>query len=192
MNTILKNETKVIIANCRLSYANIFEPKSFQGQDPKYSVSLIISKDDKATLSVIQEAIKNAVEQGKEKLWNGKVPSTFRIPLRDGDEDRPEDEAYQNAYFINANSKNAPQVVGKERDRATQKAIPLGEDEVYSGCYANVSVNFFPYNNVGKGVAAGLNNIQKEADGEILGGAAAKAEDDFSFDDVDSDDDFLF
>lgn len=188
--SILKNETKVVISNCRLSYANIFEPKAFEGQEPKYSVSLIISKDDKETIELIEKAIENATNEGKEKYWSGKTPKNLKYPLRDGDEER-EDEAYENSYFINANSKNAPQIVGKERDRATGKAIALGEDDVYSGCYANVSVNFYAYNNVSKGIAAGLGNIQKEADGERLSGAFSKAEDDFDFEDVDSDDDFL-
>jgi len=191
MKTILKNETKVVIANARLSYANIFEPKAFEGQEPKYSVSLIIDKDDKDTIALIEEAIENAVDQGKEKYWSGKRPGNLKLPLRDGDDERPDDENYQNAYFVNANSKNAPQVVGKEKDKATGKAISLGEDEVYSGCYANVSVNFFPYNNISKGISCGLGAIQKESDGERLGGSFAKAEDDFDFVEVDSDDDFL-
>lgn len=189
MKSVLKNETKVVLANVRLSYANIFEPKAFEGQEPKYSVSLIIPKSDTHTVGLIEQAIANALAQGKEKFWSGKEPKGLKLPLRDGDEDR-EDEAYADSYFINASSKQAPQVVGKERDKATGKPIPLGEEDVYSGCYANVSVNFYPYNNVSKGIAAGLNNIQKEADGEALAGKA-NASDDFDFEDVDSDDDFL-
>lgn len=190
MKTILKNETKVIIANARLSYAHIFEPTAFEGQEPKYSVSLIIDKDDKETIAIIEQAINNAVELGNEKYWSGKTPKNLKMPLRDGDEER-DDEAYQNAYFLNASSKKAPQVVGTEKDKATGKAIPLGEEDVYSGCYANVSVNFYPYNNVSKGIAVGLNNIQKASDGEPLGGGASKAEDDFNFVEVDAEDDFL-
>lgn len=189
MKSVLKNETKVIIANARLSYANIFEPKAFEGQEPKYSVSLIIPKSDKETIALIEQAIDNALSSGKEKYWSGKTPKNLKMPLRDGDEER-DDEAYQDSYFINASSKQAPQVVGLERDKATGKPIPLGEDDVYSGCYANVSINFYPYNNVSKGIAAGLNNIQKCAEGKPLSGKAS-ASDDFDFEDVDSDDDFL-
>lgn len=190
MKSILKNDTKVIIANARLSYANIFEPKAFEGQEPKYSVSLIIPKSDKETITLIKTAIQNAIDLGKEKYWGGKLPKNLKNPLRDGDEER-EDEAYQNSYFIGANSTVAPQVVGLEKDKATGKAIPLGEDDVYSGCYANVAVNFYPYNNVSKGVAAGLGAIQKCADGEPLSGAISRAEDEFDFEEIDSDDDFL-
>lgn len=193
MKAIIKNETKVITGKVRLSYANIFEPKSINGSDPKYSVSLIIPKSDKQQIEVIEEAINNAIEAGKTKLAgkNGKVPSTIKLPLRDGDEERPDDENYADSYFLNANSTKAPAVVGLEKDRNTGKAISLGEDDVYSGCYARVSINFYAFNTNGnKGIACGLGNIQKVEDGERLGGGSS-AEEDFDFEEVDVEDDFL-
>ena len=193
IKAILKNGTKVVTGKVRLSYANIFEPKSINGSEPKYSVSLIIPKEDEQQIKVIKEAINNAIEEGKSKLAdkNGKIPKNIKLPLRDGDEDRPEDEVYANSYFINANSVRPPQVVGTEIDKATGKAIPLGEDEVYSGCYARVSLNFYAFNTNGnKGIACGLGNIQKLEDGERLGGGSS-AEEDFEFEEVDMDDDFL-
>ncbi len=190
MKAILKNETKVVTGKVRLSYANLFEPKSINGSEPKYSVSLIIPKSDKQQIAIIEQAIENAKERDKGK-WNGKIPANLKLPLRDGDEERPDDEAYANSYFLNANSTKAPAVVGLEKDKATGKAIPLGPDEVYSGCYARVSVNFYGFNAAGnKGIACGLGNIQKLDDGERLGGGSS-AEEDFEFDEVDSDDDFL-
>lgn len=189
----LKNETTVVTGKVRLSYANIFEPKSINGSDPKYSVSILIDKDDKDTINAINEALENVKTRDKSKLANkaGKIPANLKLPLRDGDEDRPDDEAYENCFFINANSKNAPAVVGTERDKATGKAIQLYEDDVYSGCYARVSVNFYGFNTNGNiGIACGLGNIQKIADGERLAGGSS-AEDDFEFDDVDVEDDFL-
>lgn len=193
MKAILKNETKVITGKVRLSYANIFEPKSINGSDPKYSVSLIIPKDDKQQVEVIKKAIANAIEADKTKLANksGKVPANLKTPLRDGDEDRPDDEVYAGCYFINANSTKAPAVVGTEINKATGKAINLGEDEVYSGCYARVSINFYGFNTNGNvGIACGLGNIQKVEDGERLGGGSS-AEEDFDFEEVDVEDDFL-
>lgn len=193
MKAIIKNETKVITGKVRLSYANIFEPKSINGSDPKYSVSLIIPKDDTQQIEAIEEAINNAILAGESKLVgkNGKVPGNIKLPLRDGDEDRPDDENYANCYFLNANSAKAPAVVGLEKDRSTGKAISLGEDDVYSGCYARVSINFYAFNTNGnKGIACGLGNIQKIEDGERLGGGSS-AEDDFDFEEVDVEDDFL-
>ncbi|MCI6921466.1 MAG: DUF2815 family protein [Lachnospiraceae bacterium] len=173
--------TKVIVP-CRLSYAHIWEPDSVNGSEPKYSVSCIIDKDDKDTITKIQKAIELAKEEGKGK-WGGKIPANLKTPLRDGDIDRPEDEAYAGCMFLNANSRQAPQVVDK-------KVQPvLDQSEVYSGCYGRVSVTFYAYNSNGnKGVAAGLGNVQKLKDGEPLG-SRVNAKDEF--DAVEAEDDFL-
>lgn len=175
--------TKVTTGEVRLSYAHIFEPHAMEGNEPKYSVSVIIDKNDKETLKAIKEAVNQAKEDGKGK-WGGKVPPTLKTPLRDGDEERPDDEAYKGCYFLNASSKNKPGVVDKDVHPI------LDATEVYSGCYARLTLNFYAYNASGnKGVAAGLGNIQKLKDGEPLGGFT-RAEDDF--DSIESaEDDFL-
>lgn len=175
------NPTKVIVP-CRFSYAHIWEPDSVNGSEPKYSVSCIISKEDKAAIAMIKKAVELAKEDGKGK-WGGKIPANLKMPLRDGDIDRPEDEAYENCMFLNANSKQAPQVV----DKRVQPI--LNQSEVYSGCYGNVSITFYAYNSNGnKGVAAGLGNIQKLRDGEPLG-SRVNAQDEFEA--MDAEDDFL-
>lgn len=165
--------TKVTTGKVRLSYAHLFEAHSMnEGQEAKYSVSVIIPKTDTETLKAIKEAVTEAKEQGKAK-WNGKVPPNLKTPLRDGDSERPDDEAYANCYFLNASSKNKPGVV----DQDVQPV--LDATEVYSGCYARLTLNFYPYSASGnKGVAAGLGNVQKLEDGEALGGFT-RAEDDF-------------
>lgn len=177
------NLTKVVTGVVRLSYANVWEPKSINGSAEKFSVSLIIPKSDTKSLSAINAAVNAAIEEGKGK-FGGKVPNkaALKLPLRDGDIDRPDDEAYANSYFVNANSNTAPQIV----DRLVQPI--LDRSEVYSGVYARVSVNFYAFNSNGnRGIACGLGNIQKIRDGEPLGGRS-NAEDDFA---TDVDDDFL-
>lgn len=187
IKAVLKNDTKVVTGKVRLSYANIFEPRSINGSEPKYSVSLIIPKDDTQQIEVIKQAIENAKERDKHK-WGGKIPANLKLPLRDGDLERPEDEAYANSYFINANSTRPPAVVGLYKDAATGKVIKLTEEEVYSGCYARVSINFYGFNAAGnKGIACGLGNVQKIEDGERLGGGSS-AEEDFDFEEVENDD----
>lgn len=191
IQAVLKNDTKVVTGLVRLSYAHIFEPKSINGSDPKYSVSLIIPKTDKQMLKTLEQAINNAKELGKAK-WGGKIPAILKLPMRDGDEDRPEDEAYADSYFINANNDKAPKVVGTEKDKTTGKAIELGSDEVYSGCYCRASIKFYPFNaNGNRGVACSLLSIQKIEDGEPLAGVTSSPEDDFDFEEIDADDDFL-
>ncbi len=171
----MKNQstaTKVIVP-CRFSYLHCWEPDSVNGGDPKYSVSAIVSKSDTKTV----EAIKAAIEQAKMdsvSKWGGKIPGNLKLPLRDADIDRPDDEAYKGCYFFNANSRQAPQVV----DGKVQPI--LDQSEVYSGCYGRISVTFYGYNSNGnRGIAAGLGNIQKLKDGEALGGGRARAADDF-------------
>lgn len=149
-------------------------------------MSLIIPKSDTATVKKIEAAIQAAYEEGESKLkGNGKsVPSlkVLKTPLRDGDLERPDDEAYANSYFINANSATAPGIVDSDCQPILERS------EVYSGVYGRASINFYAFNSNGnKGIACGLNNLQKIADGEPLGGKA-RAEDDFATDD---DDDFL-
>ena len=177
------NPTKVITGVVRLSYANVWEPKSINGGAEKYSVSLIIPKSDTKTLTDINEAVDAAIEEGKGK-FGGKIPNkaALKLPLRDGDIDRPDDEAYANSYFVNANSNTPPQVVDKDVNPVLERS------EIYSGVYARVSINFYAFNSNGnKGVACGLGNIQKIRDGEPLGGRTNAVED-FA---TDVDEDFL-
>ena len=181
------NPTKVITGpETRWSYANVWQPKAIDGGAPKYSVSLIIPKSDTKTIEKVRAAIQAAYEEGQSKLkGNGKtVPQlkALKTPLRDGDLERPDDEAYANSYFINANSASAPGIVDADRQPI------LDRSEVYSGVYGRASINFYAFNSNGnKGIACGLNNLQKIKDGEPLGGKSS-AEDDF---DTGEDDDFL-
>ena len=170
------NLTKVIVP-CRFSYLHCWEPNAVNDGDPKYSVSAIIPKSDTETIGKIRRAIEQAKKDSASK-WGGKIPANLKLPLRDGDIDRPEDEAY-------ANSKQAPQVV----DKNVQPI--LDQSEVYSGCYGRISVNFYGFSTNGnKGIAVGLGNIQKLRDGESLGGRK-NAEDDFDVVEVDDEEDFL-
>ncbi len=186
MSNKIANPTKVITGKCRASYANLNEPKSINGGKPKYSVSIIIPKSDTATLGKINAAIHAAYTEGESKLkGNGKsVPplAALKTPLRDGSVERPDDEAYANSFFINANSDTAPGIVDQDRNPIFERS------EIYSGIYCRFSISFYAFNSNGnKGIACGLNNVQKLADGEPLGGKS-RPEDDFA---TDYEDDFL-
>lgn len=179
MSTEVVN-TKVVTGRVRFSYLHVWEPTAIQeGQDKKFSVSLIIPKSDKKTIADINKAIKAATEAGKAK-FGGKIPSNIKLPLRDGDIDRPDDENYEDCYFLNANCKTRPGVVDKALNPI------LDQDELYSGCYGRASVTFYAFNTNGnKGIACGLNNLMKLSDGEPLGGRST-AESDFG--DLEEDD----
>lgn len=171
--------TKVVLKNVRLSYVHLFKPEAAEGSaDLKYSVSIIIRKDDAENLALIKSAVKAATEAGVPK-WGGKKPATLKNPLRDGDEDRPDMPEYEGCYFINASSKTKPEVVEVATINGKRQLVQITDEEnVYSGCYGHVSLNFFPFNTQGnKGIGAGLNNVMKTKDGEYLGGRASAATD---------------
>ena len=178
--------TKVVTGKVRFSYVNIFKSRAFQAdQDAKFSICLLIPKEDKATLKKIKAAIDEAVQEGISSKWNGKKPANVKLPLRDGDEERA-DEApeYEGMMFLNANSTQKPGIVDKDLNEI------LDPDEVYSGCWGRASINFYPFSvNGNKGIGVGLNNVQKLKDGEHLGAARASAESDFD-DDFEDDDEF--
>ena len=149
-------------------------------------LSLIISKLDTKTIEKINAAIQAAYDEGQSKLkGSGKtVPalSAIKTPLRDGDVERPDDEAYKNSYFINANSSTQPGIVDADRQPI------LDRSQMYSCVKGRASINLYAYNvNGNRGIACGLNHLQKLSDGAPLGGKS-RAEDDF---DTEDDDDFL-
>ena len=191
-NTVNKNSVnpaKIVTGVCRLSYANIWQAKSINGGAPKFSTSILIPKSDTKTIAKVKAAIQAAYEEGEGKLkGNSKsAPSlaSLKTPLRDGDIERPDDEAYAGHWFLNANSNTAPGVVDASREPICDTS------EIYSGVYARVSLAFYAFNSNGnRGIACGLQNIQKVRDGESLGGKA-KAEDDFDDFKPDDNEDFL-
>lgn len=168
---------KVVTGKVRFSYVNVFAPRaSNEGQEPKYSTTLLIPKSDKATLAKIDKAITEA-RLASAALFSGKVPANLKNTLHDGDGEMPNGGEYppeaKNHYVISASSRSKPGVVDRDLNPI------LDTTEFYSGCYGRASLNFFAYNvNGNKGVACGLNNVQKLDDGEALGGRA-RPEDDF-------------
>jgi hypothetical protein len=182
--TIDNEKRKELLKTCKvttglgvISYAFLWEPRAEEeGKTPKYSTSFLIPKSDVKTLTKIKNAINAASELGQVDKWNGKIPAPLKHPLRDGDVEADEKgEEYRGHYFINANSTRRPRIVD------LQVHDIIEQEEVYSGCKCRISVNFYPFNTNGnKGVACGLNHVQKIEDGEPLGGAVSKAEDDFA------------
>ena len=180
-------ETKVLVGDpshlVRFSYVHVFKPVAVQaGSEEKYSVSLIIPKSDKKTIARIKAAINAAIEQGKETKWKGKLPKDLKTPLRDGDEEREEDEVYADSFFLNANCKTKPEIVDRYKQKITD------EEQFYSGCFGIASVTFYPFDTAGnKGIACGLNNLMKIKDGDFLGGRVS-AEKDFESIEIEDDD----
>lgn len=175
----MKKATQAILGECRLSYVNLLEPQDRNNTGkPRYSVTLLIPKDS-PSIEPMKAAIEAAIQEGVSSKFGGQRPANPNTPVYDGDGVRPNGEEFgpecAGCYVLTANryaSNGAPQIVA-----GSDKHIAFPE-EVYSGAYGYVSVNFFPYNSNGrKGIGCGLNNVLISRDGEPLAGTTTAAED---------------
>jgi len=158
----------VVSPKARASFVNIFRPgKTLEpGQEPKYSITLLFPKD--ADLALLKKMAQEALAEkfGEAKLKDPAFQKRLRSPFRDQGEKAF--EGYEaGAIFVTATSKQRPGIVdGRGGD-------VIEEREVYSGCYVRASLRAFAYDQKGNvGVAFGLQNVQKLADGDPLGGRA--------------------
>lgn len=151
-----------------------------------FRTSALIPKKDKVLVAQIEDAIEEAKEYGKTAKWGGRIPRNIKIAFQDGDEtdiDKyPENEGH---YLLNARSKRKVGLVDSDRQPI------LDASEIYSGCWAYISVTSFAYDNESKGVSFFLNNIMKVRDDESFGGGVSSPEDDFADIEVDEDDDLI-
>lgn len=167
-----KGATSRIVIPCRFAYLNCWRPVSQYNGVQKYTVAAVVDKNDRETIMQIEDAIEYVKNQSLQ-LWGGRIPMNLRSPLHDGDEEKPDNSVFKNSYYINAKSKDAPQVVDSRVQPITDQT------EVYSGCYGRVSITLYSYNFGGaKGIAAWLGNIQKLKDGDRFS-AKILARDDF-------------
>lgn len=171
--------TKVVTGEVRLSYVNLFTPKANDKGTDVWSALLLIPKSDRATLVALKNAAEAALAAG---IANGKLKAGTSLKnawgtLKDGDErdDLDEKPEYAGNYYMNVNSYRPPGIVD------AQVRPILDSTEVYSGCFAKVSINAYAYNyeNTKRGITFGLNHVQKVRDGDSLGGVS-RAEDDFA------------
>lgn len=190
----------------RLSFPELFNAKSMEeGGEKKYGCSAVWTPDDfseveKKLWKKLLKALDDESKSRFNKPW-AKLPANVRRGLRDGEE-RSDMEGYgDGTMFASLTTKMRPGVVSNERGE-DGKFLPISpeegnDDEIYPGCYCRATVTVYSYDGKGKGVAIGLMNIQKVADGERLDSrtdAAEDFDDDFLDDDenlLDDDDDAL-
>lgn len=182
----LLKETTVVTNKVRLGYVHLLEPSAFEGQEPKYSVQVMIPKEDEETVNLMKKAIQNVYDATKGDKLKGVKPAALKTSLRDGDEELDDEGEPKCAghYFINVSKKKKPLVV-KVKDGI--KIETDNPNDIYSGVYAHVSINFYAYNTAGnKGISGGLNNVLTLCKGEPFGGGTTVDED---FDDIEIEDD---
>lgn len=164
--------TARVVVEGRCMFANVYRPIAQYNGEPQYTLTLAVDKDDEDSINAINGAIEYVKDQSMQ-MWGGRIPNNLRLPIHDGDEEKPDNPAFTNRLYINAKSKEPPQIV----DRNVQPI--LDQTEFYSGCYANVSLVFYSYNFGGaKGIAVWLGNIQKIRDGDPFS-SRKTAKDDF-------------
>lgn len=169
----LTNEVRLSYVHLSTPYANPNQP----GAEPKYSATLLIPKTDAATYNDLNAAIEAAARDAVNKKWGGIRPPQIAPIIHDGDGVRRDGTPYgpecRGHWVLTASTKQKPQVVGIDNINCD-----LAPQDVYSGMYARVTVNFFGFSAAGnKGVGCGLGNVLKTRDGEPLsGGASAQAD----------------
>lgn len=171
--------TKVLTGEVRLSYVNLITPRAQnQGDTPKYSVQLLIPKSDTATVQDILQSIEAAAVSAVNEKWGGVRPAIdFKSILHDGDGTKPDAGTpyapeCKGHWVLSATSERKPDVVHVSNINA-----PLAPNDIYSGMYARVTINFYGYKNRKIGVGCGLGNVLKTRDGEPLSGGASAASD---------------
>lgn len=172
--------TKVLTGEVRLSYAHLSQPYANPNQpnsEPKYSVTLLIPKTDVSTYNDIISSRDAAYEAAVQNDWKGLRPQLRSLLIYDGDGTRADGSPFgpecAGCWVITASTKRKPQVVD-----ISNVNVELAPQDVYSGMYARVTLNFFAFNSNGnKGVGCGLGNVMKTRDGEPLAAGATAAQD---------------
>jgi hypothetical protein len=175
---------KIKLNNVRLSFAQLFEAKTVNGEGkPAYSASFLIDPKDPQIA-----AVNAAIEAVAKDKWGAKAESTLKAMkaadktcLHSGDL-KSNYDGFEGMLYISSRNSMRPLVINTDK-------TPLVESDgkPYSGCYVNASVELWAQdNNYGKRINATLMGVQYFKDGESFSGGGVASEDDF--DDLTADD----
>jgi len=157
---------KLITPNFRAAYISVFRATSMKQADgsegaPKFSIRACFPPT--ADLS----ALKKEAELAAREKFGDKIPKTLRSPFRLNEElDNPVVGIGDNWVIVSfsANADRRPGIV----DAKLQDIID--DADVYSGSWYRAQVNAYGYDKAGnKGVAFGLQNVQKIKDDDPIG-----------------------
>lgn len=159
----------------RVSYPYLYKPSTYDKENPKYGLTMLFDTN-LVDLSQMKKLVKSvAIEK-----FGKKLPKNLKLPFRDGEEKEDVDGYGEGIIFAAAYSQDVPGVCDAEFTAC---------EDLKAGDYARATVNVFAFDNQRRGVALGLQNVQKIADGEPFGAIRPDAEDDF--DDLNIDDEDL-
>lgn len=169
--------SKVVLKNVRLSFPDLFNPKSFQdGDEPKYRASFLIPKEDEKQLAAIEAAVKETAEA----KWGKKAESVLKsirgnankFCFRDGEE--KDYDGYAGNMALSANNKARPLVIDRDKTPLT-----AADGKPYAGCYVNATLEVFAYDKPANGISCSLKGVQFVKDGDAFGGGAPASPDEF-------------
>lgn len=190
---------KLITPTFRASFPDVFVKRVFEGQseeNARYSCAALFSGFEVQS-GKTRIAVPTAWTEAEQKKWTAIIQAcnkvsleAFKKPMKELDRalyklpfHRGEEKEYDGygpgvVYFTMSAKNRRPQIVARDGITPITQG---GPDEFYAGCFARASVTPFAFNNKGKGIALGLNNLQKLGDGPRLD-AFSSAEDDFGSD----------
>lgn len=168
-----KAAEKFILKDIRGSYVFISGTGHVRddGDDPQWEMQVIMPKDHPQ----LDKLKKTMWKVATTAFGKGIKPKMISLPLRDGDEEKEEEE-YEGCHFFNVKTYRPPGVVKRNGKAATAQDIEaLG----YSGCYFTLSITFKNYDHPegGKGVRGELNHVMLLREGERLDGTTSASED---------------
>lgn len=161
---------EIRLENCRLAFAQLFEPKQVNGEgEPAYSGSFIFPKD-----SANVKRLNAAIEQVAKEKWAEKAPvllkqlrAADKICLRDGDL-KPDYDGFPGNFYVSARTKSRPLLINQKKEPLAQT-----DGKPYSGCFVTVLIDVWAQdNNFGKRINASLKGVQFAKDGDAFSGAA--------------------
>lgn len=170
---------QLYLPNIRISYPTLFTPRAVRpGDTPKFGAQLMIPVDAPADPrnQVPGNTLIEQIWGARHQIWQaefGGVEITNpqkELPFKDGNTLAQKHPEYVGYWILSANSRNKPHTV----DENVQPIID--ESKIYAGCFVNASVGLFSYENMGKGIACGLNGVQYASEGERLDGRPAAAD----------------
>jgi len=156
---------KVLTPEFRISFPSVFEkapqmdPKA-KPEDAKYEITMLFPKNtDISKLRAL--AVEAAVKQwGADKT---KHPANLRNPVRDGEE-KSKNAGYAGHFFAKASTKRQPGIYNLQHEDIIDREL------LYGGCYCRAQLTAYTYDfNGNRGVAFGMESLQKLRDGEHFG-----------------------
>lgn len=157
----------------RLSYPAITRPDAVEGGEPKYGITMLFDKRDAQNPRFL--AMKKQVDdilnskEFKAKYPKG-VPSTFKMPFRDGDTEKPGVDGYSGVIFVAARNATRPPTYLRDN------SLTMEGETFYAGCYCVALVHAYDYDKGGgRGIAFSFDGIKFMRDGQPFSGLSEEA-----------------